>query len=76
MKKILTLIISFFFFLNAFSQENKTSEKEECVNFLMVSLAKQYLEKTGFGTNDRNTANEILEEIKSRSAENRSYLLF
>lgn len=73
MKKILTLIISFFFFLNAFSQENKTSEKEECVNFLMVSLAKQYLEKTGFGTNDRNTANEILEEIKSRSAENRSF---
>ncbi|MCR5569515.1 MAG: hypothetical protein K6G31_09605 [Paludibacteraceae bacterium] len=72
MKKILTLIISFFFFLNAFSQENKSSEKER-VNFLMVSLAKQYLEKTGFGPNDQNTANEILEEIKSPSAENCSF---
>lgn len=44
MKKLIIIAISLLSYINAFCQDHEfVASKEECVNYLMVSLAKQYL---------------------------------
>lgn len=59
MKKLIIIAISLLSYINAFCQEFVASE-DKVVNYLMVSLAKEYLEKTQFNAADRNEADEII----------------
>ncbi len=75
MKKLIIIAISLLSYINAFCQDHElVASKEECVNYLMVSLAKQYL-KDGQGEafkskNDINRASQLRDIIKDENVSN------